>query len=183
MTMKSSALSFLVCCTAILLSACTGSAQAQLQAQADAYIREHISELSPRSAQVGGTFYVTSVEWLDGDTALVSYEDGHIALQGRTDIAVKGDTVRVTRIKLENNTDDETDDMDASASSSLSAGALSSSSAGMQSSAGASVSASASVRAGAQLGEFCGGIAGIMCDEGTCQYDGTYPDAGGTCVQ
>ena len=33
-------------------------------------------------------------------------------------------------------------------------------------------------------GEFCGGIAGIMCGTGlTCRYDGTYPDAGGTCVR
>lgn len=31
-------------------------------------------------------------------------------------------------------------------------------------------------------GEFCGGIAGIMCCEGlTCHLDGTYPDAGGKC--
>lgn len=35
----------------------------------------------------------------------------------------------------------------------------------------------------AQEGEFCGGIAGIMCDAGlTCAYEGDYPDAGGTCV-
>jgi putative hemolysin len=32
-------------------------------------------------------------------------------------------------------------------------------------------------------GEFCGGIAGIICCEGSCQYDGDYPDAGGTCVK
>lgn len=32
-------------------------------------------------------------------------------------------------------------------------------------------------------GEFCGGIAGISCEEGlVCQYEGDYPDAGGTCV-
>lgn len=36
----------------------------------------------------------------------------------------------------------------------------------------------------AKLGEFCGGIAGILCADGlTCQYEGTYPDAGGTCVE
>ncbi len=34
----------------------------------------------------------------------------------------------------------------------------------------------------AAAGEFCGGIAGIMCNEGlTCEYEGDYPDAGGTC--
>jgi len=31
--------------------------------------------------------------------------------------------------------------------------------------------------------QFCGGIAGKVCPTGyTCKYDGTYPDAGGTCV-
>jgi hypothetical protein len=31
--------------------------------------------------------------------------------------------------------------------------------------------------------KFCGGIAGISCPEGfTCKLEGTYPDAGGTCV-
>jgi len=34
----------------------------------------------------------------------------------------------------------------------------------------------------ADEGEFCGGIAGIICCGGTCQYDGDYPDAGGICV-
>ncbi|PIQ72540.1 hypothetical protein COY13_02180 [Candidatus Roizmanbacteria bacterium CG_4_10_14_0_2_um_filter_36_35] len=31
---------------------------------------------------------------------------------------------------------------------------------------------------------FCGGIAGKMCPTGYyCKYDGTYPDAGGTCIK
>lgn len=31
---------------------------------------------------------------------------------------------------------------------------------------------------------FCGGIAGVICPVGyTCQYDGNYPDASGTCVK
>jgi hypothetical protein len=33
-------------------------------------------------------------------------------------------------------------------------------------------------------GKFCGGIAGFPCPEGyTCKLDGSYPDAGGVCVQ
>ena len=32
--------------------------------------------------------------------------------------------------------------------------------------------------------QFCGGIAGIICPEGyDCNYDGDYPDAGGTCIK
>ena len=36
---------------------------------------------------------------------------------------------------------------------------------------------------GTAQGDFCGGIAGFTCSEGwTCELDGDYPDAGGTCV-
>jgi hypothetical protein len=32
-------------------------------------------------------------------------------------------------------------------------------------------------------GQTCGGIAGLQCPTGqTCQLDGNYPDAAGTCV-
>lgn len=32
--------------------------------------------------------------------------------------------------------------------------------------------------------EFCGGIAGVQCQLGySCELDGDYPDAGGTCVK
>lgn len=36
----------------------------------------------------------------------------------------------------------------------------------------------------AKLNEFCGGIAGILCADGmSCKLDGTFPDAGGVCVE
>ena len=32
--------------------------------------------------------------------------------------------------------------------------------------------------------QFCGSIQGIICPEGyVCNYDGDYPDAGGTCIK
>lgn len=35
-----------------------------------------------------------------------------------------------------------------------------------------------------QTPTFCGGIAGKACPSGYyCKYDGTYPDAGGTCLK
>jgi hypothetical protein len=46
------------------------------------YIRANIAELSPEPAVLGGTFYVTEVNFLSDDLALVDYEDGHIALKG-----------------------------------------------------------------------------------------------------
>ncbi len=34
------------------------------------------------------------------------------------------------------------------------------------------------------VGQFCGGIAGVACPSGyECKLDGSYPDAGGTCVK
>lgn len=40
------------------------------------------------------------------------------------------------------------------------------------------------VRLGAEEGEFCGGIAGILCTDGLeCIPDANYPDAGGVCMR
>lgn len=67
--------------------------------------------------------------------------------------------------------------------SSSSSSRSSSSSSSLSSSVTSSSSLSSSSRSQAKLGEFCGGIAGIQCVSGlTCDYEGTYPDAGGTCV-
>ena len=44
----------------------------------ESYVRNSISELSPVKEQLGGTFYVTSIE-THGGTGIVSYEDGHNA--------------------------------------------------------------------------------------------------------
>lgn len=44
----------------------------------ESYVSQNISELSPIKEQVGGTFYVTSIEVMDGK-GVVSYEDGHNA--------------------------------------------------------------------------------------------------------
>lgn len=39
-------------------------------------------------------------------------------------------------------------------------------------------------RSRAKEGEFCGGIAGFLCEDGlVCRYDGNYPDAAGTCAR
>lgn len=150
------AVSFL---TLVVLTAC--SASAENQAAADAYIRANVSELSPTPAVLGGTFMVTDIEWEDDGTAIVSYEDGHIALQGRTDIVVGDDGVTVTEFVIVD--------------------------AGTDSTSSAAVSAANSVSSVAELprskeGETCGGIAALQCDFGLiCIYDGAYPDAAGTC--
>ncbi len=44
------------------------------------YVGEHISELSPEKAVLGGTFYVTDIRASNGE-GVVEYEDGHVAFK------------------------------------------------------------------------------------------------------
>lgn len=137
-----------------LLTAC--SPRVDNRAAAEAYIRAHVSELSPTPAVLGGTFYVTDIEWEDDDTAVVSYEDGHVALRGRTEIREENGDVTVGTFTV------------------------------LETGGGASSSSASSVsgRPKAKEGELCGGIAGIECDVGLmCLYEATHPDAAGTCVR
>ncbi len=154
------AVSFL---TLTVLTACAPAANDQ--AAAEAYIRANVTDLSPTPAVLGGTFMVTDIAWQDDDTAVVSYEDGHIALQGRTDIVKNGDDVMVTEFII-------IEDYGYDASSSDSAIT------------GSGASSSVTQRELSKEGEMCGGIAGFQCEPGLfCKYDGAYPDAGGTCIK
>ncbi len=188
----------------ILLSACN-TANAKLQTDGETYIRANISDLSTIGASLGGSFRVTDIEWFDDDTAIVTYEDGHMQFKGRADVSMDSDgVVTATRIRLEpgeggssSQSSDAMNTLSSSASSVMNGSSSSASSVKNSSSSSlssshsmghassSSVSSSAaSARARAKLGEFCGGIAGFLCEDGlTCQYEGTYPDAGGTCVR
>lgn len=84
----------------LLLVSCTPSAGDVLHTKAEAYIHAHISELSPTPAVLGGTFSVTNVQWEDADTAIVSYEDGHIALSAKADVQQEGNDVHVSSFVL-----------------------------------------------------------------------------------
>jgi len=48
------------------------------------YINQNISTLSQEPEVLGGIFFVTSYNWIDGNTAFLAYEDGHNAYQGET---------------------------------------------------------------------------------------------------
>lgn len=45
------------------------------------YLRDNLSTLSPEPEVLGGKFYVTNLELTSPSTAVVEYEDGHIALK------------------------------------------------------------------------------------------------------
>lgn len=154
---------------AAVLAGCAPSTEAQMQTEADAYLRSNIETLSPRASTLGGHFIVSDITWVDSDTARVTYADGHMQYVGTTDIRTDGNgVVSVTTIHLEGGQNSSSASMDGSSSSAMSDGS----------------SSSSFSRAKAQKSEFCGGIVGIQCDTGlTCDYAGTYPDAGGTCVQ
>jgi len=44
------------------------------------YMVENISIVSPEPEVLGGTFYVTNIEFTSTNSGVVEYEDGHIAL-------------------------------------------------------------------------------------------------------
>jgi hypothetical protein len=154
-----------------LLTACmplsSNEPPADLKVKAETYIREHIADLSPTPAVLGGHFYVTKLQWKDADTVQVDYEDGHISLSGTTEIASDGSAGMIVVPEDQKpapvKNDDQDDDSDASA---------------------ADASAAADPRAPRGEGQFCGGIAGFQCQTGLhCEIKETYPDAGGTCVK
>jgi hypothetical protein len=53
------------------------------------YLEDNISNLSPEKEVLGGKFYLTSVDFLNDSEAIVSYEDGHIALTAKTTFSLK----------------------------------------------------------------------------------------------
>lgn len=55
------------------------------------YIRNNIGQLSEEPAVLGGSFYVTYIKFLSPESCLVSYEDGHIALQALAEFKVTAD--------------------------------------------------------------------------------------------
>lgn len=134
----------------LVLTACSpDNTNQSSRTRAESYLRENINEISTRAPEVGGTFQVSKIDWVDDDTAIVTYDDGHIELRSRIDLLIDSTRVIVSRFTLEN-------DSSSAAGSALSASSRSNSS--MTSSSPSSVSSTpSSVRAGAGLGEFCGG--------------------------
>lgn len=47
------------------------------------YLEENISNISTEKEVLGGKFYITSLDFLDGNNAIIEYEDGHIALKAK----------------------------------------------------------------------------------------------------
>lgn len=59
------------------------------------YISENISDLSPEEAVLGGSFYLTGIRFTDDNTAVIDYEDGHIALNAAVKFSVTNGVVLI----------------------------------------------------------------------------------------
>ncbi len=74
----------------------TPCTQTEREQVVEKYLKENISDLSPEKEVLGGKFYVTSVSWVDNDSGIVAYEDGHIALIASFDYEILIDTLNDT---------------------------------------------------------------------------------------
>lgn len=171
-----------------LLAACYGAGpETAMRQQAEAYIRSNIATLSPRSASAGSKFSVSKIEWQDDNTALVTYQDGSITLRGTTDVTIGSGSTVAARIRLINENASSSSTTSDSSSSKMMSSSTPDSTSSSTSSAMSSATSSSSMNGGIQArgeGEFCGGIAAIPCQSGLeCKLEGSYPDAGGTCVK
>jgi hypothetical protein len=61
------------------------------QALVEDYLIDNISQLSPQEEVLGGGFYVTAIDFIDSQSCLVDYEDGHIALRAKVVFNVKAE--------------------------------------------------------------------------------------------
>jgi regulatory protein YycI of two-component signal transduction system YycFG len=43
------------------------------------YITQNISQITDEEEVLGGHFFVTHIEWIDNNTAIIDFEDGHNA--------------------------------------------------------------------------------------------------------
>lgn len=59
------------------------------------YVSDHINELSPEPAVLGGTFYVTNFAFPSPNTSFVSYEDGHVAYEAMVEYNYIGDKIEI----------------------------------------------------------------------------------------
>lgn len=68
-----------------------------IQTLVSGYLRDHISELSPEKEVLGGSFMITSLDFISPTVCLVDYEDGHIDLTARVEFRVP----RANEVKIE----------------------------------------------------------------------------------
>lgn len=67
------------------------------------FLKANISDISPEKEVLGGKFYLTSIEWVNDRTAIIEYEDGHIALKAEVELSFTDETksqIQVERFEM-----------------------------------------------------------------------------------
>lgn len=65
-----------------------------------AFLKENISELSPKKEELGGKFYITDFRFADDQSVEIDYEDGHIAVRARVTYTMDQAGVYVQRFTI-----------------------------------------------------------------------------------
>ena len=65
------------------------------------YIKENISILSPKDPVLGGSFYVTEINFVSPGIAIINYEDGHIALEAQVEYEVESGDVIINKFNIQ----------------------------------------------------------------------------------
>lgn len=71
------------------------------------YVKENISDLSPEKAVLGGSFYVTKIDFENPDLILIEYEDGHIALKAKANFTLENKQTQINNFQLINDEENE----------------------------------------------------------------------------
>lgn len=56
------------------------------------FLNKNISDISPEKEVLGGKFYLTNIEWVNEQTAIIDYEDGHVALRAEVKLSFTDET-------------------------------------------------------------------------------------------
>ncbi len=63
----------------------------ETQLAVEKYLKDNISNISPKKEVLGGKFYVNKIDWVGNNSGMVEYEDGHILLNASFDYIVQND--------------------------------------------------------------------------------------------
>ncbi|NCB20300.1 MAG: hypothetical protein EOM88_00020 [Clostridia bacterium] len=68
----------------------------------EAYFQNNINQLSPVDPVLGGTFYLTEINFINNNLVILSYEDGHIALIAEVNFHQVGSEIIIDSLEIIN---------------------------------------------------------------------------------
>ncbi len=64
------------------------------------YLQDNISEISPEKEVLGGRFYLTSIDFLNEEEAVIEYEDGHIAFSANIKFEYTAEKITINKFEI-----------------------------------------------------------------------------------